>query len=149
MARHANLAVFTAIASWSLVLPLVAQSPHRQKTKDKADARTQYTNSQFGFCFALPASWRGYSILNLHWDGAPLDGGPALTGPIIVFRNPNWTEQNPREDIPIMIFTAVQWTRVAKEGVAVSAAPIGPMEEAERLVRNNPLNVACGKMNGS
>ena len=46
----------------------------------------------------------------------------------ILIGHTKWTVENSRQDIPIMIFTIVQWNKLAKEEFAVSAAPIGPME---------------------
>lgn len=49
----------------------------------------------------------------------------------ILIRHPKWTVEDPRQDIPIMIFTIAQWNKLAKEEFAVSAAPIGPVELEE------------------
>jgi hypothetical protein len=54
-------------------------------------------------------------------------------GPILTIRHPLWTKDNPREDIPIMVFTLAQWDLVQKEQLIVSAAPFPPTE----LGRNN------------
>jgi hypothetical protein len=99
-----------------------------QQLKSAAGAQIEYKNDQYEFCFALPASWKGYSIVTQRWNGAPLDGGSALVGPKLLIRNPAWTAAHPREDIPIMIFTSAEWQRVEKEGVALSAASVGPSE---------------------
>jgi len=52
-----------------------------------------------------------------------LEGGPEIT-----IRNPRWTADNPWQDIPIMVFTRVQWKAVADENISihVSAAPVPP-----------------------
>ncbi len=90
-----------------------------------------YRNSQYGFCFRLPASWRGYSVLTRSWSGSAMDNsGKSITGPELVLRNPNWTEAVPWEDIPIMIFTPAQWKHAANGGYTFGAAPIGPGEMA-------------------
>ncbi|MGB7265024.1 MAG: hypothetical protein WBC92_05895 [Terracidiphilus sp.] len=95
-------------------------------------ARIVYRNAQYGFCFSLPGSWQGYSVINEHWSGTPLDDPkkPTIEGPQLRIRNPNWTEANPYEDIPIMIFTQAQWKLAESDGYAFSAAPIGPGEIA-------------------
>jgi len=49
-----------------------------------------------------------------------------LHGPMLQIRHPKWTKENPREDMPIMIFTIAQWN----EGPVVSAAPFDPAELA-------------------
>ncbi|MGB9695072.1 MAG: Ser-Thr-rich GPI-anchored membrane family protein [Caldisericaceae bacterium] len=96
-----------------------------------------YTNSQYGFSFSLPASWKGYSIVNSQWTGYPNNSqggqGTEINGPEILIRNPKWTVSDPYQDIPIMVFTIDQWNLVEQEKLSVSAAPIGPTE----LGRNN------------
>jgi hypothetical protein len=92
----------------------------------------EYKNTQYGFCFSLPKSWKGYSILVDEWRGFD-DNGPhgdetVTTGPMISIRHPQWTSADPRQDIPIMIFTIAQWSALNKEKFMVSAAPIGPGE---------------------
>lgn len=91
-----------------------------------------------------------------------------MTGPKLLIRNPVWTAGNPREDIPIMIFTRAQWHRVAREGTSVSAAPFNPfqmghnrrcvfalparfdfdqlpgVEEVGKLVMGESLQASCG-----
>jgi len=84
-----------------------------------------YVNRQYGFRFDLPADWKGYRILMQRWDGTTQDEPQRKEyGPRILIRDPRWTKSQPRQDIPIMIFTLQQW----KEDLVVSAAPIGPSE---------------------
>jgi hypothetical protein len=127
----------------------------------------KYNNQQYGFIFSLPADWQGYSIYAKQWDGCPLGGAEdcskAIHGPQIFIRNPNWTQANPYEDIPIMIFSLNQWSLVSQEKMAVSAAPFLPselgrnqkyvfalpprynydfrkgFEEVEKIMQSNPL----------
>jgi len=88
-----------------------------------------YNNSQYGFSFSLPASWKGYSIVTDKWDGRDTKSGKVTeTGPLYSIRHPQWTSAKPRQDIPIMVFTIAQWKLVLQETLAVSAAPIGPSE---------------------
>jgi hypothetical protein len=94
---------------------------------------TEYINKTYGFRFALPKSWKGYSIVDNMWKGRILNGPNANreeTGPVLSIRHPLWTEKNPRQDIPIMIFTLDQWKLIEQENLSVSAAPIGPSELA-------------------
>jgi hypothetical protein len=95
-----------------------------------------YTNTQYGFTFSLPESWKGFSIVSQQWEGYPLDdtgqgsgeqAGP-IHGPLLLIRHPLWTQANPRQDIPIMVFTLAQWQQVEQEKLSVSAAPIPPSE---------------------
>lgn len=93
-----------------------------------------YQNSEYGFHFRLPASWHGYTIIKDKWNGLAVAGSSSGTiiavGPILSIRHPQWTAQNPRQDIPIMIFTPEQWKALQKEEMSVGAAPIPPKELA-------------------
>ncbi len=82
-----------------------------------------YQNTQYGFNFYLPESWEGYKVIDGDkWEGAK------ETGPIIYIRHPLWTTENQRQDIPVMIFTAIQWSSLQQEEFNVGAAPIPPKE---------------------
>ncbi|MDP1086626.1 hypothetical protein Q6245_30140, partial [Klebsiella pneumoniae] len=48
--------------------------------------------------------------------------------PMISIRHPDWTSQNPRQDIPIMIFTLAQWNMLQQDEFHIGAAPINPSE---------------------
>jgi hypothetical protein len=92
-----------------------------------------YRNAQFGFTFSLPRGWEGYRIVMRSWTGGDPDGRVMVErgverGPEILIRHPKWTSADPREDIPIMVFTRAQWELVKKEKIVVSAAPFGPSE---------------------
>ncbi len=95
-----------------------------------------YVNKQYGFRLYLPKSWKGYSILTEEWDGSrepsedENEAPQSDTGPKIIIRHPLWSDGNPREDIPIMVFTHAQWKLVEKDALIVSAAPFGPGELA-------------------
>jgi hypothetical protein len=94
-------------------------------------AQTQivYTNAQYGFNFSLPSSWKGYTIVTSNWQGDMIEEpSQKLTGPEISIRHPLWTVDNPRQDIPIMIFTPAQWGLIEQERLSLGAAPIGPSE---------------------
>jgi hypothetical protein len=94
---------------------------------------TVYTNTDYGFTFSLTDDWKGYSIIKSNWQGSPIAEGTATTGQKITIRNPKWTETEPYEDIPILVFTIPQWNSYIKEDFSVSAAPI----LASELARNN------------
>ena len=91
-----------------------------------------YRNTQYGFCFLLPESWKGHTLIWEKWGGSPIDDtkGPPIEGPELRIRNPNWTDEKPYEDIPIMIFTKTQWKLADSDTYSFSAAPIGPSELA-------------------
>ncbi len=133
-----------------------------------------YRNIQYGFCFRLPADWKGYTIVTEQWrgtvftpDGSSQEG--IVYGPQLSIRNPKWTKEELYQDIPIMVFTPEQWQMVEDVKMAVSAAPIGPSElghsnkyvfalpprsigwadeigadEVAALLRQNPLEAPCG-----
>lgn len=91
----------------------------------------EYKNTQYDFTFTLPLSWKGYSIVEEEWHGQQFldQSNPvSLTGPKILIRNPLWTAETPRQDIPIMVFTLDEWNLVQAEQIVVSAAPIPPSE---------------------
>ena len=88
-----------------------------------------YKNTEYGFNFTLPVSWQGYSIINGKWEGNDVKSGKLTeTGPMISIRHPQWTSQNPRQDIPIIVFTINQWNLLQQETFHIGAAPIGPSE---------------------
>jgi hypothetical protein len=93
-----------------------------------AQATIVYRNTQYGFCFSLPDSWRGYRIVAEQWNGTILSSGQAVHGPQLLIRNPKWTAEKPYQDIPIMVFTPAEWQQVTAVTMSVSAAPIGPSE---------------------
>jgi hypothetical protein len=111
-----------------------AQTPPAQSqtpTSTPISLPVEYNNTQYGFIFSLPADWQNFSTFSSTWTGTPLQGSQyksAITGPEIFIRNPNWTEANQYEDIPVMVFTPAEWGEIQKETLAVSAAPIPPSE---------------------
>jgi len=132
-----------------------------------------FQDTEYGFVFSLPDSWRNYTILNNQWQGTALEGPQSgdviATGPLIIIRHPLWTEEIPRQDIPIMIFTFPQWNDIQLEKLSLGAAPIGPselarnnkyvfalparynyafpmgFEEVEEILKNNPLQASYVK----
>ncbi|MEG6523304.1 hypothetical protein [Desulfotomaculum sp. 1211_IL3151] len=100
-------------------------------TSEASDAIV-YKNTQYGFNFPLPTSWQGFAIVNDQWKGLAPGGSQTektvQTGPIIYIRHPQWSVQDPRQDIPIMIFTFDQWDSLQQEKFHIGGAPMGPME---------------------
>jgi len=98
------------------------------KIEDYPDtAATIYKNTQFGFSFSLPESWQGYSIITEKWEGLITDTQElAESGPVILIRHPQWTDQVKRQDIPVMVFTTEQWLALQQGAFHIGAAPIGP-----------------------
>jgi len=92
---------------------------------------TVYQNKQYGFSFQLPESWAGYTVISDQWKGYAIDTPsdvPSETGPLLSIRHPQWTLEEPRQDIPIMVFTISQWNALQQGEFSVGAAPIGPKE---------------------
>lgn len=99
------------------------------KTEDKLTDSIFYENADYGFTFALPKSWEGYQIVSDSWEGISNDqqqNNIIENGQILLIRHPDWTEDKPRQDIPIMVFTLNQWTSLEKEEFHIGAAPVGP-----------------------
>jgi hypothetical protein len=126
----------------------------------------EYQNTQYGFSFSLPESWTGYSIVTDKWEGYTIGPkGDILVeqGLLISIRHPQWTSKNPRQDIPIMVFTLIQWDSLLRDKFHIGAAPINPTllsfnanyvfalparynyafrtgyEEVEKILESNPL----------
>jgi|SRR5215469_8719813 len=122
------LAVILFIAA--LMTPLAAQT--QAEGTAQTDTDIKYKDARYGFCFSLPESWSGYSVVTDHWDGSNNSGPQGYQvvehGPIIVIRHPLWTKENPRQNIPIMVFTHEQWEALQKDDFHIGAAPIGPEE---------------------
>jgi hypothetical protein len=123
---------FLFLLSTLLILLLVGcTSALSTPTLAGQTASIEYMNKEYGFSFTLPASWTGYTILTDQWQGlAVVPSGEAVVeqGPIISIRHPLWTSQNPRQEIPIMVFTLAQWNSLQQGNFHIGAAPIGPSE---------------------
>jgi hypothetical protein len=146
----------------------------QQEVPSKPSTPTiEYRNKQYGFCFALPESWKGYSIVMDEWSGFNNSGPQGYQvvehGPLISIRHPLWTKENPRQDIPIMVFTRAQWDSLEKDDFHIGAAPIGPselgrnrtyvfalparynfafptgFEEVDQIIQSKPLHGPCKK----
>jgi len=121
--RKAQLVVIVLIAAANCSFSQTsASSPKTVVGHRSSHATVQYVNKRFGFRFTLPAGWRGYTIVMDEW------GGGEEKGPCLSIRHPHWTEESPRQDIPILIFTHPQWRLVNGGNINVSAAPYGPSE---------------------
>ncbi|SFS68387.1 hypothetical protein [Paenibacillus sp. BC26] len=108
------------------VVPIVAQANQVQQAV--------YENTQYGFRFTLPESWKGYTIITDKWTGQDVTDGKVIeSGASIGIRHPEWTADKPRQDIPIYVFTIDQWNAIQQEKFFIGAAPVGPSE----LTRND------------
>lgn len=133
--------IFLAIFIYSVIFKKIFKiTPVKNEISIPIQTNSQvssikYNNTQYSFSFTLPISWSGYAILIKNWEGNTIDEQPNknIKGPEILIRHPLWTSTNPRQDIPIMIFTPTQWDLIKQEKLSLGAAPIGPSE----LGRNN------------
>jgi hypothetical protein len=124
----------SSLATTTTAVSTEVSTSHSATTQSATSV--EYRNTEYGFTFSLPAGWKGYSIVAQKWQGFPMDTGdtsPSTTsngifGPELLIRHPQWTSQNPRQDIPIMVFTVAQWDLVQQAKLVVSAAPIPPSE---------------------
>lgn len=138
--------------------PIIEDEPDNEATETIV-----YENTEYGFTFTLPKGWEDYQIVSDSWEGISTDQQPIENGLILLIRHPKWTEENPRQDIPIMIFTLDQWSSLEEGDFHIGAAPIGPTllgqnnefvfalparynyafpegyEEVENILANNPL----------
>ncbi|NMC56657.1 MAG: hypothetical protein GYA50_05500 [Eubacteriaceae bacterium] len=129
-----NLLIKTAIAFIMLSLIFITgcgRTPQNQQNntnQPQTPNEVIYKNTEYGFDFTLPQSWKGYTIVTSNWNGVPLGGTKSEEGPIISIRHPEWTSAKPRQDIPIMVFTLAQWDAMNNSKFSVGAAPIPPSE---------------------
>jgi hypothetical protein len=168
---HLTLAFATLLAGTETSF---LQTQTQQEAPPKPSGPTiEYRNKQYGFCVSLPPSWSGYTIVVDLWTGSNNNGPHGYQevehGPLLSIRHPRWTQVNPRQDIPIMVFTRPQWDSLQKDNFHIGAAPIGPselgqnskyvfalparynfalpagFEEVEQILQNKPLHTRCEK----
>jgi hypothetical protein len=126
-----SIAISTVLASAVPIIPASPAPPAQADEKPPAEpsaATVEYRDTKYGFSFTLPASWKGYKIVTEKWEGSDTRKGDIEHGPLLYIRHPAWTKENPRQDIPIMIFTVSQWESVQQGNYLVNAAPISPNE---------------------
>lgn len=131
--------------------------------------KVSYKNTKYSFFINLPETWKGFSVLENNWTGmsqGATEGNNYISevGPLILIRHPLWTEKNPRQDIPVMVFTIDQWNKMQNDAFHIGAAPINPselgrnskyvfalparynfsyltgFEEVDQIIRNNSLH---------
>lgn len=92
---------------------------------------TVYKNTQYGFEFSLPDSWKGYTVVQDKWEGAADEAEQPKTaeaGVTLLLRHPQWRSEKLRQDIPIMVFTLAQWESLTADKFHIGAAPMNPSE---------------------
>lgn len=134
---HAKLKIIFVILAIGLGLLILTINIEKYKVKDSVKNtevnNVIYKNEKYGFSFTLPASWIGYSIVENDWEGDVVNSKGevslrAVSGPKILIRHPFWKTENPRQDIPVMVFTLAQWNDMQADKFHVGAAPINPSE---------------------
>ena len=98
------------------------QNPPARATKS-----IKYVNTKYRFAFSLPRSWKGHSVVAGRWQDTPQDQ-VRQSGPEITLRHPQWTDENRRQNITIMVFTHSQWNSLQQGDFDVSASSVGPGE---------------------
>jgi hypothetical protein len=134
----AAFSMLALLMTWFMISPPLAYvhsatstPPGQAEQNPSAGPSTEaivYKNTKYGFSFALPDGWKGYSILTSTWESGDPKKGSVERGAVITIRHPTWTKENPRQDIPIMVFTLAQWTSIERGDLSVSAAGFGPSE---------------------
>jgi hypothetical protein len=88
--------------------------------------------SDVGFTMKLPDSWRGYRVDSSTWEGLKNEPGSGdvvvESGPMITICHPDATPENPRQNIPIMVMTILQWEAMMAQEWHIGAAPVAPIE---------------------
>lgn len=93
-----------------------------------------YRNEAFGFSIALPESWRGFTVNHIKEDIYDVTGATTTNNGVvdsfqlIELHHPLSTATNPREKMPIMVFTLTQWAHIQDQEWSVGAAPFPPSE---------------------
>lgn len=93
---------------------------------------SEYRNTDYGFSITLPETWAGHTVSIDKWTGDKAGdqlGDVHFTdGPVVSIHNPKWTGVGSYQDIPIMVFTLVQWNDLQAEKFHIGAAPVNPSE---------------------
>jgi hypothetical protein len=93
-----------------------------------------YKNEEYGFEINFPDSWKGYLVETSFWQGRRVDGSEeteTYNGVLLIIKNPQTTQEQKWQDIPIMVFTPNIWQLIQEGEVSVSAAPIPPAKIGE------------------
>lgn len=127
-----GLLIVQSLKNYPQFISLNFKKINNQESIEDMDSTIEYNNQEYGFIFKLPLSWNNYSIIVDTWDGYSLDplkgDGIIERGPFILIRHPKWTSEVKRQDIPILVFSIIQWNNLEKEEFHIGAAPIGPKE---------------------
>lgn len=134
---HAKLKIIFVILAIAIGLLILTINIEKYKVKNNTEIteaqKVVYSNEKYGFKISLPSGWEGYSVVKSNWKGDTVNSKGevslgAVSGEEILVRHPLWTQENPRQDIPIMIFTLSQWEDMQSDVFHIGAAPINPSE---------------------
>ncbi|MDD4802841.1 MAG: copper amine oxidase N-terminal domain-containing protein [Syntrophomonas sp.] len=120
-----------AEVEWDAQTNTVYISSKTLPSDNQAEDPVLYKNTQYSFSFSLNESWKGYSVIADKWESLVIDAKDyALveSGPQLFIRHPLWKAENPRQDIPIMVFTHTQWNSLGQGDFHIGAAPMDPKE---------------------
>ena len=109
-----------------------------------------YLNYRHGFRIYLPKGWKGFTVIESKWQGTNHSTGDTQDGPLIRIKYPLYAEQNPREDIPIMVIRRDQWREINTNQLIVSAAPVPPgaIGRNEKYVLATPPRYSFDELDG-
>jgi len=122
-----SLGILSLAMMWAATLPVFAGVPQGASNSPAGDAIV-YRDTRYGFTFSLPQGWKGYTIVAEKWEASDAQNGSVENGPVVCIRHPEWTKENPRQDIPIMVFTLAQWDSAEKGNLYVGGLAISPGE---------------------
>jgi hypothetical protein len=122
-----SLGILTLAMMWVVMPPAFAGAQQGTSTPPSIDAIV-YRDTKYGFTFSLPQGWKGYTIVTERWEASDAQNGSVESGPVVCIRHPDWTKENPRQDIPIMVFTLAQWDSAEKGNLYVGGVAITPGE---------------------
>lgn len=114
--------------SLGFLLPTLAFAA-KQPNQSRTYTPVEYRNRKYNFCLSLPEGWSGYKVIIGKYEGDSTEsfevGKRRVTlMPFITIRHPQWTPQEPRQDIPIMVLTHEQW-RLWQDGKLILSATNG------------------------
>ena len=151
MRFHPFLSILLACTALAPAGANAQAAPAQSHESAPAPATTVYRNTQYGFCFVLPASWKGFTIVTEQWQGGVFSTGQTIHGPRLLIRNPQWAEDDPYQDIPIMVFTPAQWRHVEEDDMSLNPKGISPAKLGQNgryVFALQPLWVGYVEVNG-
>jgi len=119
---------------------------HENTHLDHAITNPVYDDETLGLKVVLPESWGGYTFIETSWEASVFDPNAdnnstehdTVTGLKLIIRHPDYSEESPRQDIPILVLTHEQWSQLSEESadpnaisLHIGAAPVGPSLLAE------------------